>query len=89
MALVLSQFSVGTTAALVGVVPPGGSVKLQPGGTTTVYVGNSSAVTTSNGFGLSGQEPQAFTLPTTSSPSTLWAIASASTTLGAAFVTSS
>jgi hypothetical protein len=89
MALTFSQFSVSTVAALIGILPGGASVRLQPGGTVTVFTGNSTAVTISNGYPLVTTEPTVFTLPVTSAPSTLYAIAATSTSLGAAFITAS
>lgn len=43
-----SEVTVGTTATLICTVLPGQNVELQNMGSTTVYLGNTSAVTTSN-----------------------------------------
>lgn len=89
MSLTLSQISVTTAPALVGVLAPGASFTCQPAGTTPVYLGNSSAVTTASGYGCTGGFPQSFTLPPTSTPATLWVVGSGSTSLGTAFVSAS
>ena len=88
MALTLGQVAVGTVPAMVGVLNPGGQVMLQPAGTVQVYVGTSTRTTTSNGYPLAAAGT-AFSLPFTSGPSTLWAVASAVTAIGTAFTSAS
>lgn len=78
------QKSVGTAAAELVVVPAGpGSVTLSVAAASTVivYVGTSSSVSSTNGFPIvGGQLPVTVPLLASSSPTTLWAIASAAAT---------
>ena len=86
--LSLSQFSISTVPVLVGVVPPGGRVQLAASGTVEIFLGNSTLTSVSNGYPV-GTGGVVFSLPFTSKPGTVYAIAASSTTLGAAFITAS
>jgi hypothetical protein len=89
MALVLSQPTVTSSATLLGTLVPGGTVTLLvPGSGSTVYVGTTSSVTTSNGFPCPSGGPQVeFTNPATGTAATLYGITASSQVIGCAFTT--
>jgi hypothetical protein len=91
--LAMYQVVSGTTATMVGVVPPGGAAVFQPppSGSSAVAIGVGTLVTTTNGFPLyAGGAPVFINMPITSAPATIYAISTSTTAaIGVAFINGS
>lgn len=90
MPIIPKQVTVGTTASILTIVPPGPCqvVLTVSGGTqNTIFLGNGSAVTTTTGAHIVGGVPWSVSNFVTTSSTTLWAVASAPTGVGVTIVT--